>query len=274
MPSKYLTDTDVSKSDTFFPMKVKYGPAFNLKVFLFSFIFCLVSQMANCQYGTTEGLILFTGEIVLEDSVTPLADVHLYNRNNHQITITDSSGFFSMYVSKIHVVQFTSIGYEPYYFSIPGGYQGEVYYYKIILQRSTTPLKNVIIFSKKEVTESMLRRENPPNPLKNISYGTLQGDPVPVEPGIMNPASLLWDWFSREGKEKRKLKAILKMDEVRTRVEIRFESDLIWELTGLYGEELDRFKVFCNLPQSFVLSANEYDFLLAIKSCYFNYKNQ
>ena len=250
-----MTDTDVSKSDTFSPMKVKYGPAFNLKVFLFSFIFCLVSQMVIGQYGTTEGLILFTGEIVLEDSVTPLADVHLYNRNNHQITITDSSGFFSMYVSKIHVVQFTSIGYEPYYFSIPGGYQGEVYYYKIILQRSTTPLKNVIIFSKKEVTESMLRRENPPNPLKNISYGTLQGDPVPVEPGIMNPASLLWDWFSR-------------------RVYIRFESALIWELTGLYGEELDRFKVFCNLPQSFVLRANEYDFLLAIKSCYYSYKNQ
>ena len=132
----------------------------------------------------------------------------------------------------------------------------------------------MIILSKKEVKESMLRPENPPNPLKNISYGKLQGDPVPVEPGIMNPASLLWDWFSREGKEKRKLKAILKLDEVRTRVDIRFESDLIWELTGLYGEELDRFKVFCNLPQSFVLRANEYDFLLAIKSCYYSYKNQ
>jgi len=230
--------------------------------------------MAYGQYGTTEGLILFTGEIVLEDSVTPLADVHLYNRNNHQITITDPSGFFSMYVSKIHVVQFTSIGYETYYFSIPGGYQGDVYYHKIILQRRTIPLENVTIYSKMEVTESMLRRENSPNPLKNVSYGTLRGDPVPVEPGIMNPASLLWDWFSREGKEKRKLKTILKLDEVRSQVDARFESELIWELTGLYGEELERFKLFCKLPRNFVLNANEYEFLLAIKSCYYSYKNQ
>ena len=230
--------------------------------------------MAFAQYGTTAGLILFAGEVVLEDSVTPLADVHLYNRNNQQITITDPSGFFSMHVSKIHVVQFTSIGYESFYFSIPGGYKGEVYYRQIILQRRTIPLENVTIYSRNEVTESILRRENPPNPLKNVSYGTLQGDPVAVEPGIMNPASLLWDWFSREGKEKRKLKAILKLDEVRSQVDKRFESELIWELTGLYGEELERFKVFCNLPHSFVLRANEYEFLLAIKSCYYSYKNQ
>ncbi len=245
-----------------------------MKEFHFFLFFWLLSHLAFAQYGTTEGLILFTGEVVAEDSITPLADVHLFNKNNYRITITDPSGFFSMYVAKTHVVQFSSVGYEPYYFSIPGGYRGDVYYQKIILKRSTLPLENVTIYSKVEETESMLKRKTPPNPLKDVSYGTLQGDPVPVEPGIMNPASLLWDWFSREGKEKRKLKAILKQDGMRLKVDTRFESELIWELTGLYGDELERFKMYCNLPLSFVLQANEYEFLLAIKSCYYDYKSQ
>ena len=54
----------------------------------------------------------------------------------------------------------------------------------------------------------------------------------------------------------------------------RFESELIWELTGLYGQELEKFKRYCDLPEGFVLRANEYDFLLSIKKCYYDYKNQ
>jgi len=210
----------------------------------------------------------------MEDSTTALADVHLRNRNNHQVNVTDPTGFFLMYISKTHVIRFTSVGFETFYFSLPGGYKGDIYYMRIILKQRTTPLENVTIYGKDEVTESMLRRENLPNPLEGVTFGTLQGEPHEVEPTLANPMSLLWDWFSREGKERRKLKEILKQEEIRKQVDKRFDSDLIWELTGLYGDELERFKVYCNLSASYVLNASEYDFLLAVKNCYYKYKNQ
>jgi hypothetical protein len=234
----------------------------------------IIQFPAFAQYGTTEGLILFTGEVIDEDSETPLSDIHLLNRNNGNVTVSDPSGFFSMYISKIHVIRFTSVGYEPFYFSIPGGFKGDVYFHKIALTKRTTPLENVTIYGEPDKTESILSVKEIPNPLEGVSYGTLQGEAHEVEPSLMNIASLMWEWWSREGKEKRKLKEILRKDAIRDKVDKRFESELIWELTGLYGEELERFKRYCNLPQGFVITANEYDFLITIKTCYYNYKNQ
>lgn len=238
------------------------------------FLLLLIQIPCFGQYGTTEGLILFTGEVIDEGSETPLPDIHLLNRNNRNVTVTDPSGFFSMYISKIHVVRFTSVGYEPFYFSIPGGFKGDVYFQRIPLTKRTTPLENVNIYGEPDKTESILSINDIPNPLEGVSYGTLQGEAHEVEPSIMNIASLMWEWWSREGKEKRKLKEILKQDAIREKVDKRFESELIWELTGLYGEELERLKKYCNLPPGYVITANEYDFLLTLKTCYNNYKNQ
>jgi hypothetical protein len=226
------------------------------------------------QYGTTQGLVLLTGEILNEDGVTPLQDVHIYNQNNKQVTVSDPTGFFSMYVSKIHVLRFSSVGYETFYFSLPGDFMGDVYYIQIDMIRKTVALRSITIYGEEEKTESILTREKPLNNLENVQLGTLVGEAKPVDPTLENPVSLLWDWFSREGKEKRKLKQILERDEIRATVDNRFESDLIWELTGLYGEELEKFKRYCNLPEGFVINANEYDFLLSVKSCYYKYKNQ
>jgi hypothetical protein len=226
------------------------------------------------QYGTTRGLILLTGEILQEDGITPLQDVHVYNQNNRQVNVSDPTGFFSMYVSKVHVLRFSSVGYEPFYFSIPGDFSSDVYYVQIEMKSRTVPLRAITIYGEEEKTVSMLTREKSQNSLGDIQLGTLRGKAKPVEPTLENPMSLLWDWFSREGKEKRKLKAILARDEIRSAVDKRFESDLIWELTGLYGEELEKFKRYCNLPEGFVIDANEYDFLLSVKSCYYKYKNQ
>ena len=48
---------------------------------LFLILFILPSPEGRAQYGTTKGLILLTGEILNEDGVTPLADVHIYNHD-------------------------------------------------------------------------------------------------------------------------------------------------------------------------------------------------
>ena len=215
-----------------------------------------------------------TGEVKSEGGLTALPDVHVYNQNNAQVTVTDQSGFFSMYVSKIHVIRFSSVGYDSFYFSIPGDFAGDVYYVRIEMKQSITALRSVTIYGKEEKTESMLSRDTGPNPLANVQLGTLKGEAREIEPTLANPVSLLWEWFSKEGKEKRKLKEILARDEIRTSVDKRFDSELIWELTGLYGEELENFKAYCNLPEGFVIQASEYDFLLAVKTCYYKYKNQ
>ncbi len=248
---------------------------FFLKYPLFFILFYLATGIVPVfsQYGTTQGLVLLTGEILQEDGITPLPDVHIYNQNNTNVTVSDPTGFFSMYVSKIHVLRFSSVGYDAFFYSIPGDFDGDVYYIHIEMKQSTIALRPITVYGTEEKTESMLTREVL-KPMPGVQFGTLVGEARPVEPNLGNPVSLLWDWFSKEGKEKRKLKELLKQDALRHKVDMRFESDLIWQLTGLYGEELEKFKRYCNLSQNLVLHANEYDFLLTVKTCYYKYKNQ
>lgn len=229
---------------------------------------------AQQQYGTTRGLILISGILVNEDSVE-LSDVHIYNQNNRQILISDRSGFFSMYVAKSHVLRITSIGYETKYLSVPADFKGDLYFTYVVLKERVTPLSNVTIFGKEvEETKSMLKREEQPKPFGEYGIGTLQSEPVRVKPTAGSPISLLYEWFSRESKENKKLEEILKQDAIRQSINKRFESEIIWELTGLYGLELARFKRYCNFPQTFALYASEYDFLVEVKKCFYRYQNQ
>ena len=88
----------------------------------------------------------------------------------------------------------------------------------------------------------------------------------------MNPISLLYNWLSNEGKQERKLEELLQQEAIKKLVSQRYESDLIWEITGLSGEELNEFKNHCNLPASFVIKASDYELLLRIKECFNNFE--
>ena len=253
--------------------RISVGSYFLTKLLLVIAITMPFQSFSQQQYGTTKGLILLSGIVIDQDSVE-LSDVHIYNQNNRQVLISDPSGFFSIYAAKSHVLRFTSIGYETKYVSIPADFKGEVYFTYIMLKERVTPLENVTIIAKEEETQSMLKVPERPKPFGEYGIGTLQSEPVKISPGIGSPISMLYEWFSKKAKEERKLKEILASDAIRKNVDKRFESELIWEMTGLYGDDLERFKRFCNLPRSFVLYSNEYDFLVAVKDCFYKYQNR
>ena len=226
----------------------------------------VLSTVTKAQ-NNSGGYILLSGEIV-SPANTPIDGVHILNTNTNALAITDNTGFLSLSMHKTHVLRISSVGFKTYYYSLKKHSIEHLAYVKITLQTVTVGLKNIDIIAKEEPRAEHLFRPQPlPSP---FSFG-YQGIQHKVKPTVMNPISMLYDWLSKEGKQNKKLEELLKQEEIKKLVANRYESDLIWQLTGYAGPELERFKKHCNLSNSFVTNASDYEFLLRIKACYNSY---
>lgn len=218
---------------------------------------------------TAEGRILFTGEVVNEEG-KPLPDVHIINQVNREVTVTDASGFFTMYISKYHTVNFSSVGYRTFVFSVDRAFAGDMLYKTIVLEERTYTLREVTVADQEEKIETIIEK---PVLQRGPDLGTLKGrEPVPVAPSLMNPISLLYQQFGSVPKQKRKLAAILYQQRVDSIAYSRLSDDRIWQMTGLYGDRLEEFKEYCDLPSEFYLYATEYEFITTIRRYFIRFQ--
>lgn len=241
---------------------------FNFNVLIWCVL--LLSPLATkAQYGTTQGLILLSGEVVDEEG-NGLPDVHIQNMTNKQVTVSDESGFFSIYLHRTHNLRFSAVGYRPFYFIPNENNQASSQYEEIRLTSTTIALSEVTIHSDREERATEMMIPPPGEPLFTIGY---QGEQTPVKANAGNPVSLLYYWLSKEGKQQRKLEELLKQEKVQKLVDKRFENEEFWQMTGLVGEELEEFKAFCGMSDLFIISSSDYDFLLRVKDCFSKFKN-
>jgi hypothetical protein len=237
--------------------------------YLISWCLLLLSHgVVQAQYGTTQGLVLFSGEVVDEEG-NGLADVHVQNMSSKHVTVTDRSGFFSIYLHRTHRLRFSAVGYRPFYFSLNEHNPASSQYELITLKSATIALSEVTVHSEKEERATEMMLPPPGKPLFSFGY---QGEQTKIKPNVGNPVSLLYYWLSKEGKQQRKLEALLKQEKIKKLVDKRFDSDEFWQITALTGQELEEFKNFCGMSDLFILSASDYEFLLRIKDCYNKFK--
>ena len=247
---------------------MKYTVGLDIKLIIFFLLIAKIPAKGQSPNETNTDYVLLSGEVV-SSAGTPIEGVHILNTNTNALAISDENGFFSLTMYKTHVLRFSAVGFRTFYFMLKQGSNETVLYKRITLQTVTVGLKNVDIVAKEEERAENLFRPKPLPPPFIFGY---QGEQHEVKPTLANPVSLLYDWLSKEGKQKRQLAELLKQEEIKKLVAARFESDIIWEFTGYAGDELEEFKEYCNLTDYFVMHASDYDLLLKIKECYNTYK--
>ena len=84
---------------------------------------------------------------------------------------------------------------------------------------------------------------------------------------LKGPVSALYGKFSKEAKNERKLLQFNQSEQNKKRYQARMDPVWIARITELKEERLDAFMKFCKLPEKFVLEANEYDLIVAIRGC-------
>ena len=238
---------------------------------LFSFLLGTWATAVAQNYTTAEGRILLSG-LVVNEAGEPMADVHIVNQFNRQVTITDASGFFTIYISKHHVLHFTSVGYETYVFRVDRDFEGDMLYKEVEMIVKPISLREFTVKDQEEEIETVVRV---PEPEPTIDVGTLRGrTPVPVEPTLMSPISYFYEIFGNKPQQRRKVQELLRQQRLDSIAYARLSGEKVWEMTGLFGERLVEFKEFCNLPPEFYLYANDYEFFTTIRLLYTRFQNQ
>jgi len=81
---------------------------------------------------------------------------------------------------------------------------------------------------------------------------------------MTGPVTLLYNAFSKEEKSKRKVAVLIAYDPIQKRINAKYNSYNIEHWTGLKGEKLTKFVLYCNFDDNFLAEVNEYDLIVTI----------
>lgn len=90
---------------------------------------------------------------------------------------------------------------------------------------------------------------------------------------IRGPIQALYDQFSREARQRRKLESEIALEKTKMLVSQKYNPVVVSSLTGLTNpDEIESFMDYCNIPDSVVLSSPAYELYLSILECFRNYQ--
>lgn len=140
----------------------------------------------------------------------------------------------------------------------------------LYLQRTSIRIQEVTVLAHKNPEE--LLRENKIAYSSAYSKGAT-GDFLTVGPsGSGLSIDALYSLISREGRNARRLQAIIQRDYEQAVIDYRFTTDLVGKTTGLKGSVLQDFMRQYRPSYQFVLFSNDYNLASYIKSSFEQYK--
>ncbi|AFK03401.1 hypothetical protein Emtol_2263 [Emticicia oligotrophica DSM 17448] len=213
------------------------------------------------------------GKAVDKTTGKPVVAATVVNKNTKQITKTGDNGSFLVRASKGDSIKIASVGYKSAGIAWDGANTEPV----IEMKQDAIMLKEVVVRDKrleqikKQIDELMAAPEATTKlKWKDISNLVNMNTSTPGSIGISIDG--LYQLFSKEGKTRRKLEAMKQEDLKKLLVEYRYNAEYVSFVTKLKGQELKNFMRFCNLPDNFVLTANDYDLTFEVFRCLEEFK--
>ncbi|MDB5153628.1 MAG: carboxypeptidase-like regulatory protein [Mucilaginibacter sp.] len=191
--------------------------------------------------------ILVKGTVVESGSGIKLSNVFVRDATNKQITLTDKSGKFEIKSETGHTLVFSSPGYVA-----DTLYVVDLTPKHVELKTKTIPLREV-----------------------NITASRLAFDPHKEYPDVytkskvypLSPSS----WFSKEGRDARRLKRYFAHEEQERRVDQVFNSMYVGSIVPLKGQDLYDFMTLYRPSYAFVTSNNSESLAVYINDSYKKY---
>lgn len=235
---------------------------------LVSFILC------NLIAGYSQEIKPISGRIAALDE-TFLAGAHVINLNLRLGTTTNDSGYFELPAKPGDSLFLSFIGYSPRLLVIPDSPgESDMLLYLVPL---SVDLKGVTVYA---LPKSFLEFKRLFSNLKLPADSTHTFHIPPLDfigqiPSggfgitISGPLQALYDLYSKEGRQKQKLKELISHDELEAIRTARYNPQVVMMLTGLTdAESIKRFMQFCYISNYQLLRSNDYELYVTILNCY------
>lgn len=228
--------------------------------------------------------VAIAGYVLDAEDSSPMMYANIYVKHTRKGTITDPMGYFFLVANIGDTIIFSSLGYEKLSV-IASDSLGDINRPAIVkMQRTVYELSPVNIIALKRYqqfkyeiinmdppTEEIINaRKNFPLKPPDIDYYSRYGGP---DHGfVLSPISALYDMFSKEGKERRKLEELEASYELNFQISEKLNPQMVSRITGLNLTDAENFIEWMNLPNSFIINANEYQLIEVIIARYSHYK--
>ncbi len=207
-----------------------------------------------------------------------LVGAHAYNITRHYGTFTDIEGIFFLVMNPGDSLRVSMIGYKPYTMKIPQRLSADSYKLDVTLIGDTIILKTAEIkpypatyaefkreFMELRVPEEILfEKTNIPHIVYRSKYANPDGGGI-LLPG---PFSLLYNAFSKEGKELKKMNSILAVNRLREQLLSIISKETLEKQYGIKtDDQIDELISRCGITSEFLQNRSDYDIIIYISKC-------
>lgn len=222
--------------------------------------------------------VRITGTVFSRQSGEPLPYVHVYTTSFRFGTVSDEDGHFFLRVNEEDTLVFSSIGYANYELLPERGSNSGLREVRIEMLPKIYSLDEVEISAypaieqfKQEILDMDVadRKKFSLSIPKAYSLPPEGPGDVSLNPSISlgSPFSALYNVFSREARQKRKLQDHLEKTRRHAQMDEKYNLEVVKRVTDLEEEAARRFMEWCKLEEDFILAASEYELAVAMLKC-------
>ncbi len=255
----------------------------NVYIVLFSFFSIACSLHCKAQF-TIETPFYVKAQLVDSKTSEKIVFANIVNTKTMIGAISDSAGIFIILAKPGDMLQISSIGYQPKLFMVNDSLKLSFNLPRIKMVEKIYELKNVDIhfLGTYEQFKYRMVHTKPEDPLAGLnkelrkSIDSLAKLPTSDLPtfSLGSPVTMLYMAFSREGKQLRKLQDVQEKAPVQKKIDEKFNRQVLENATGLKGEELNEFAIFCKLSDDFIVKATEYELYEKIMEYFERFKKR
>ncbi len=228
-------------------------------------------------YGQkVDSLYYFSGQVISKQGNYPVALAHVINVTQRWGVVADTLGYFNIWVKPDDSLNISAIGFNFNEYKINGFLKDTLV--KIKLKGRFYEIPEVAISylgTYKQFEQKVLDLELPDLGL-NPEFEKIFKHVEPAQnfelPTITGPVSLFYVMFSKDVKDKNKYIKLSEEGKVKDKIRERFNEHIIRNLTGLTGEEAQKFMKYCDFKDEYILSIDDYRLYSEILSRFESYK--
>ena len=226
-----------------------------------------------------QSFIKVSGSVIDKESKAPVPYVHIYTKSWEKGTTTDDRGHFSIIIDRSDTLIFSSVGFDKYRFRVKSDDARSIYHVIIEMNSKTYELEPVVVhayMSFDEFKQQILDMDIPTEK-EEFSLNIPPGYKLPPENGdgsMLNPSvkmkgpiSALYDAFSKEGKERKRLGALQQRKAEEKTIALKYNLDVVKKVTHLGSEDAKRFMEWCKFEEDYILQATDYELAVAMLKC-------
>lgn len=217
-------------------------------------------------------IVNIRGKVTGAEDGEPIPYAHVINPREHGGTTTNADGIFSLRMFTEDTLIIRAVGFVDQKFFIQEFPPKDLY--EIVLKPIRYLINEVTVSEKLNMREHLGLPDAKPLDIPIELRGDAFNEKPPWFAAFVSPLSFLQYHLSDREKEKREVLKTIKNDKEWLMFSGYYNLENIKRLTGLHGDEADKFMIYCNLHNQLPYFASQMQIEFQILDFYFKYKKE